>query len=165
MWRSVALLKAGIITGGILLGTAGIKAITSDDAKKAYAECTAAALRAKDDVKNVLSGIKSDIKEVYNEAVRINQDLAKSRENSQTQNAEIPVPINTDTICGCQNVQPADFGVEEKVVQAQDSLSATPVDSEAVSSDVIADVVINEISPNETVSEESNYSEENKTEE
>ena len=36
--------------GGVLLGTAGIKVLSSKDAKKAYTHCTAAALRAKDEV-------------------------------------------------------------------------------------------------------------------
>ena len=39
--------KTGIFAGGVLFGTAGIKILASDDAKKFYANCTAAVLRAK----------------------------------------------------------------------------------------------------------------------
>lgn len=38
----------GIFAGGLLFGTAGIKLLTSKDAKKVYTSCTAAVLRAKD---------------------------------------------------------------------------------------------------------------------
>ena len=38
--------KTGIFAGGVLFGTAGIKILASDDAKKFYANCTAAVLRA-----------------------------------------------------------------------------------------------------------------------
>ncbi|MST76084.1 hypothetical protein FYJ75_14040 [Roseburia sp. MUC/MUC-530-WT-4D] len=42
-WKKIAL-----FAGGTLFGTAGIKILASDDAKKVYTNCTAAALRAKD---------------------------------------------------------------------------------------------------------------------
>ena len=40
--------KFGLFAGGVLFGTAGIKILTSRDAKKVYAFTTAAALRAKE---------------------------------------------------------------------------------------------------------------------
>ena len=39
--------KTGIFAGGVLFGTAGIKVLSSKDAKKVYTSCTAAFLRAK----------------------------------------------------------------------------------------------------------------------
>ena len=36
----------GIFAGGVLFGTAGVKLLSSKDAKKVYTNCTAAALRA-----------------------------------------------------------------------------------------------------------------------
>ena len=39
--------KTGIFAAGGLFGTAGIKALSSKDAKKLYTNCTAAVLRAK----------------------------------------------------------------------------------------------------------------------
>ena len=38
----------GLFAAGLLFGTAGLKILTSKDAKKVYAHTTAAALRAKD---------------------------------------------------------------------------------------------------------------------
>ena len=40
--------KTGIFAAGVAFGTAGIKVLSSKDAKKVYANCTAAVLRAKD---------------------------------------------------------------------------------------------------------------------
>ena len=37
----------GLFAAGVLFGTAGIKALSSKDAKKLYTNCTAAVLRAK----------------------------------------------------------------------------------------------------------------------
>ena len=44
--------KVGLFASGTLFGTAGIKALASDDAKKLYTNCTAAVLRAKETVMN-----------------------------------------------------------------------------------------------------------------
>ena len=40
--------KGGIFAAGVLFGTAGIKALSSKDAKNVYTKVTAAVLRAKD---------------------------------------------------------------------------------------------------------------------
>ena len=39
--------KVGLFAGGVLFGTAGLKVLSSDDAKKVYTHTTAAVLRAK----------------------------------------------------------------------------------------------------------------------
>lgn len=40
--------KSGLFAAGVLFGTAGIKVLSSKDAKNFYTSCTAAVLRAKD---------------------------------------------------------------------------------------------------------------------
>ena len=45
--------KSGIFAAGVLFGTAGVKVLASEDAKKFYTNCTAAVLRAKTCVLNV----------------------------------------------------------------------------------------------------------------
>ena len=47
--------KLGIFAGGVLFGTAGVKLLSSKDAKKVYTNCTAAVLRAKDSVMKTAS--------------------------------------------------------------------------------------------------------------
>lgn len=44
------LLSARLVGYGVLLGTVGVKILTSDDAKKLYTHCTAAAMRGVDEV-------------------------------------------------------------------------------------------------------------------
>ena len=39
--------KSGLFAAGVLFGTAGIKILSSKDAKKVYTGCTAAVLRAR----------------------------------------------------------------------------------------------------------------------
>ena len=40
--------KLGLFAGGVLFGTAGVKILGSEDAKKFYVNCVAAGLRARD---------------------------------------------------------------------------------------------------------------------
>ena len=50
--------KIGLFAGGTLFGTAGIKILSSKDAKKVYTGCTAAVLRAKDCVMKTATAIQ-----------------------------------------------------------------------------------------------------------
>lgn len=47
VFKKIDGVKTGIFAAGVLFGTAGIKILASDDAKKLYTNCTAAVLRAK----------------------------------------------------------------------------------------------------------------------
>lgn len=71
--------KAGIFAAGVLFGTAGIKVLSSSDAKKFYTNCTAAVLRAKKCVMNTASVISENAGDIYAEAKLINEE----RENAQ----------------------------------------------------------------------------------
>ena len=66
--------KTGIIAGGVLFGTAGIKILASDDAKKFYANCTAAVLRAKSCVMKVVTSVQENAEDIYAEAQQINEE-------------------------------------------------------------------------------------------
>ena len=54
--------KVGLFASGTLFGTAGIKALASDDAKKLYTNCTAAVLRAKETVMNTVTTVQENAK-------------------------------------------------------------------------------------------------------
>ena len=43
MFKASDLAKVGLFLGGVIFGTAGVKLLSSKDAKKAYVHCTAAA--------------------------------------------------------------------------------------------------------------------------
>ena len=63
-----------LFLGGVLFGTAGIKALSSRDAKKAYTHCTAAALRAKKSVMETVTKVQENAEDIYAEAKQINLD-------------------------------------------------------------------------------------------
>lgn len=80
MWDIFKLKKAGIFVGGVLFGTAGVKILASDDAKKVYTNCTAAVLRAKECVLKTAATIQENAEDVYAEAQQINEDRAAAEE-------------------------------------------------------------------------------------
>ena len=63
-----------LFLGGVLFGTAGIKVLSSKDAKKAYTHCTAAVLRAKDSVMKTVTTVQENAEDIYAEAKQINLD-------------------------------------------------------------------------------------------
>ena len=52
--------KTGLFAAGVLFGTAGIKILTSKDAKKFYTQCTAAVLRAKECVMKTVTSVQEN---------------------------------------------------------------------------------------------------------
>ena len=66
----------GLFAAGVLFGTAGIKILSSRDAKKVYAHTTAAALRAKDNVMATVTSIREGAGDIYAEAKEINERRA-----------------------------------------------------------------------------------------
>ena len=68
--------KLGIFAGGVLFGTAGIKILSSKDAKKVYTNCTAAVLRAKDCVIKTATTVQENAEDILAEAKQINEERA-----------------------------------------------------------------------------------------
>lgn len=74
--------KLGIFVGGVLFGTAGVKVLSSKDAKKVYTNCTAAVLRAKDCVMETVTTAQENAEDILAEAKQINEErAAKEAEN------------------------------------------------------------------------------------
>ena len=72
--------KTGIFAAGVLFGTAGVKILASDDAKKLYTNCTAAVLRAKECVLKTATTVQENAEDIYAEAKQINEDRAAQAE-------------------------------------------------------------------------------------
>lgn len=71
----------GVFAAGLLFGTAGIKLLSSKDAKKLYTNCTAAVLRAKEFVMKTATTVQENAEDIYAEAQQINEDrVAKEAE-------------------------------------------------------------------------------------
>ena len=68
--------KIGLFAGGVLFGTAGVKVLSSKDAKKVYTNCTAAALRTKDCVMKTATTIQENAEDILAEAEQINEKRA-----------------------------------------------------------------------------------------
>lgn len=64
--------KIGLFAGGVLFGTAGVKVLSSKDAKKVYTNCTAV-LRAKDCVMKTATTVQENAEDILAEAQRINE--------------------------------------------------------------------------------------------
>ncbi len=69
--------KVGIFALGTLFGLEGIKILSSKDAKKVYAHCTAGVLRAKDSVMDQVTVLQENCSDIYAEAKNINEERAK----------------------------------------------------------------------------------------
>lgn len=70
----------GVFAAGLLFGTAGVKLLSSKDAKKLYTNCTAAVLRAKECVLKTATTIQENAEDIYAEAQQINEDRAAAEE-------------------------------------------------------------------------------------
>ena len=69
--------KIGLFAGGVLFGTAGVKILGSEDAKKFYINCVAAGLRAKDCVMTSATNIQENAEDILAEAKEINEKRSK----------------------------------------------------------------------------------------
>ena len=71
--------KSGLFAAGVLFGTAGIKILTSKDAKKLYTGCTAAVLRAKDCIMKTATNLQENAEDIYEGAKQINEERAEAK--------------------------------------------------------------------------------------
>ena len=74
--------KTGLFAAGVAFGTAGIKLLSSKDAKKFYTNCTAAVLRAKDCVMKTVSTVYEDFADDFSEVK--NEEEVKEEVKEET---------------------------------------------------------------------------------
>ena len=72
--------KIGLFAGGVLFGTAGIRVLSSKDAKKCYTQATSAVLRAKTDVMATASKVRENCDDILADAKEINEQRAIEEE-------------------------------------------------------------------------------------
>ena len=73
----------GLFALGTLFGLEGIKLLSSKDAKKAYAHCTAGVLRAKDCVLDQVTCLQENCNDIYEEAKNINEERARKEKEAE----------------------------------------------------------------------------------
>ena len=66
----------GLFAAGVLFGTAGLKILSSKEAKYVYAHTTAAAIRAKDCVMKAATTVREGAEDIYADAKAINERRA-----------------------------------------------------------------------------------------
>ena len=79
--------KIGLFAGGVLFGTAGVKLLSSKDAKKVYTHTTAAVLRAKDCVMETVTAVKENCEDILTDAKEINEQRAVEEEDAMIADA------------------------------------------------------------------------------
>lgn len=79
--------NVGLFGAGVLFGTAGLKILSSKDAKKLYTNCTAAVLRAKDCVMKTATTIQENAEDIYAGAQQINEERAAAAEAAAFEDA------------------------------------------------------------------------------
>ena len=78
--KSLLWLVGLLFVGGVLFGSAGIKLLSSKDAKKAYTHATAAALRMKDSVMQTVTCVQENAADILAAAQDINEARAAEEE-------------------------------------------------------------------------------------
>lgn len=71
--------ELGLFLGGVLMGTAGIRILTSSDARKVYVQGTAAALRGKEEVMTTATTLRENCEDIYAEAIEVNERRAAKK--------------------------------------------------------------------------------------
>lgn len=82
---------------GVLFGTAGVKLLSSKDAKHAYVKTVAAGLRVKDCLMDTVNKVQENAEDVLAEAKTINEE----REAAEEKQAEA-------CVCGCKEEKEAE---------------------------------------------------------
>lgn len=82
--------NVALFAGGVLFGTAGVKLLSSRDAKNVYVKGTAAVLRAKDCLMKTAEAVQENAEDILAEAKQINEERAAEEE------AAVQEDINLD---------------------------------------------------------------------
>ena len=72
--------KIALFLGGTLFGSAGLKILSSKDARKVYTHTTAAVLRCKDEVMKQVEFVQESGSDIRADAKQINADREKAAE-------------------------------------------------------------------------------------
>ena len=72
--------KLGLFAGGVLFGTAGLKILSSKDAKKLCTHTTAAVLRAKESVMTAVTTVRENAEDILADAKDINEQRSQEEQ-------------------------------------------------------------------------------------
>lgn len=89
--------KIGLFAGGILMGSYGVRILSSSDAKKAYTHTTAAVLRMKDTVMKDVTTIRENAGDIAAAARDINEDRQREQDEQMIEDAKAVLAQAADT--------------------------------------------------------------------
>lgn len=84
----LGLKKIKLLVYGFLLGTAGVKVLSSQEAKKVYTQVTAAALRGVDAVTHVATSTKENCEDIAAEAKQCNKRRSEEARQREIEDAK-----------------------------------------------------------------------------
>ena len=79
-----------LFAGGVLFGSAGIRLLSSRDAKNVYVHATAAALRMKESVMETVTAVQENAADILAAAQDINQERAAREARVEDASAQAP---------------------------------------------------------------------------
>ena len=79
--------KIALFVGGALFGSAGLKLLSSQDARKVYSHVTAATLRCRDEVMRHVDLVQEGCSDVLADAKAINAERAAKAEDAVIEDA------------------------------------------------------------------------------
>ncbi|MBQ3394415.1 MAG: hypothetical protein IJG64_04595 [Oscillospiraceae bacterium] len=74
-----------LFLGGVLFGTAGIRILKTDDARKVYVQGTAAALRGKEEIMETATVLRENLDDIYAQAQEVNEKRAREKEEKDAE--------------------------------------------------------------------------------
>ena len=89
--------KIGLFAGGILMGSYGVRILSSSDAKKAYTHTTAAVLRMKDTVMKDVTTIRENAEDIAAAAKDINEERQREQDERMIEDAKAVLAQAADT--------------------------------------------------------------------
>ena len=89
--------KIGLFAGGILMGSYGVRILSSSDAKKAYTHTTAAVLRMKDTVMKDVTTIRENAEDIAAAAKDINEERQREQDEQMIEDAKAVLAQAADT--------------------------------------------------------------------
>ncbi|MCC0632537.1 DUF6110 family protein [Clostridioides sp. ZZV15-6388] len=109
--------KTGIFLGGVLLGTVGVKILSSDCVKKSCTKATAGALKVKDSVLETTTKIQENMEDILAEAKEINEleELSSSKVKKVQEDAEV-----VQEALKTENVQTVEKNTDSNSIKCED---------------------------------------------
>lgn len=109
--------KTGIFLGGVLLGTVGVKILSSDCVKKSCTKATAGALKVKDSVLETTTKIQENMEDILAEAKEINEleELSSSKAKNVQEDAKVVQEVLKD-----ETVQTVEKDTDSNSIKCED---------------------------------------------